>query len=110
MISIELVELGPLVERALTLQQGRALADSGVVTAAPSPYQQGIWLVGPARKVGAARIGDIEIHVKPKVDIARLLFLLGYSEYAAAWQPETVPIAESLGPRPRHRAGAVAAD
>ena len=95
MISIELVELGPLVERALTLQQGRVLADSGVVTAAPSPYQQGIWLVGSGRKVGAARIGDIEIDVKPKVDIARLLFLLGYSEYAAAWQPETVPIAES---------------
>ena len=95
MISIDLVELGPLVERAFTLQQGRALADSGVVTAAPSPYQQGIWLVGPARKVGAARISDIEIHVKPKVDIARLLFLLGYSEYAAAWQPETVPIVES---------------
>ena len=95
MISIELVELGPLVERALTLQQGRALADSGVVTAMPSPYQQGIWLVGPASKIGAARIGNIEIHIKPKVDVARLLNLLGYSGYAAAWQPETIPIAES---------------
>jgi 5-methylcytosine-specific restriction enzyme subunit McrC len=44
--------------------------------------------------VGAARIGDIEIRVKPKVKIARLLFLLGYSKHGAAWRPETVPMDE----------------
>ena len=61
----------------------------------PSAYRPGVWLVGPAGKVGAARIGDIEIRIKPKVEIARLLFLLGYAQYAAAWQPDTVPVAEA---------------
>ncbi len=95
MISIELDELGPLVERSLTPEQGRTLASSGVVTATPSPFRPGAWLIGPAGKVGAARIGDVEIRVKPKVPIARLLFLLGYSRHATAWRPETVPLDEA---------------
>lgn len=94
MNSIELDELSPAIERALTPTQGRSLADSGVVNAAPSPYYPGIWRIGPAGKVGAARIGNIEIRIKPKVPIARLLFLVGYSKHAAAWRPETVPVAE----------------
>ena len=92
---VELDELGLGVERLLTPEQGRSLADSAVVTAAPSPYRSGAWQIGPAGKVGAARVGDIEIHIKPKVPIARLLFLVGYARHAAAWQPETVPAAEA---------------
>jgi 5-methylcytosine-specific restriction enzyme subunit McrC len=92
---IELDELGPGVERLLAPEQGRSLAGSGVVTAAPSPYRPGAWQIGPAGKVGVARVGGIEIHIKPKVPIARLLFLVGYSRHAAAWQPQTVPVAEA---------------
>jgi 5-methylcytosine-specific restriction enzyme subunit McrC len=93
--SIELDELGPGVERLLTPEQGRSLAASGVVTATPSPYRPGAWQIGPAGKVGAARVGGIEIHIKPKVPIARLLFLVGYALHAAAWRPETVPVADA---------------
>jgi 5-methylcytosine-specific restriction enzyme subunit McrC len=93
-IPVELDELGPRAELPLTLEQGRALADSGVVTAVPSAYRPGAWQVGPAGKVGAARIGDIEIRIKPKVEIGRLLFLLGYACHGATWQPDTVPVAE----------------
>jgi 5-methylcytosine-specific restriction enzyme subunit McrC len=92
---IELDELGPGVERPLTPEQGRSLAASGVVTAVPSLYSPGVWQIGPAGKVGSARVGEIEIHIKPKVDIARLLFLVGYAQHAAAWRPETVPVAEA---------------
>ena len=92
---VELDEVGPGVERLLTPGQGRSLAGSGVVTAAPSPYRPGAWQIGPAGKVGAARVGGIEIHIKPKVPIARLLFLVGYALHTAAWRPETVPMAEA---------------
>ena len=109
-IPVELDELGPRAELRLTLEQGRALADSGVVTAVPSACRPGVWQVGSAGKVGAARIGDMEIRIKPKVDIARLLFLLGYAQYAAAWQPDTVLSPRGRRPSARHRAGAVAAD
>jgi 5-methylcytosine-specific restriction enzyme subunit McrC len=93
-ISIELDELGPRAELPLTPEQGRALAASGVVTAAPSAFRPALWLVGPAGKVGATRIGDTEIRIRPKVEIARLLFLVGYAQHGAAWQPDTVPVAE----------------
>ena len=110
MIPVELDELGPRAELPLTLEQGRALAASGVVTAVPSAYHPGVWLVGPAGKVGAAQIGDIEIRVKPKVEIARLLFLLGYAQHAAAWQPDTVPVAEAADLVPVVASGTVATD
>lgn len=95
MTSIQLGELGPAAELRLTSEQGRSLAGSGVVHATPAPYSAGVWQVGAAGKVGAARIGDIEIQIRPKVPIARLLFLVGYSQHAAAWRPETVPVAEA---------------
>jgi 5-methylcytosine-specific restriction enzyme subunit McrC len=92
---IEIGELDPAIEIQLTQEQGRALASSDVVTAVPSPYSAGLWQVGPARKVGAARVGDVEVHIKPKVAIVRLLFLVGYSQHGAQWRPEAVPIAEA---------------
>lgn len=90
MISIELGELAPAPEMRLTDDQGARLARSGVVTAAPSPYVPRTWLIGPAGKVGAARIGDIEIHIAPKLPVGRLLFLAGYAEHGAAWSDEDV--------------------
>ena len=93
MSTIELDELGPPLELPLTVEEGRALAFSGVVSAVPSPYRPGIWLVSAAGKVGAARIGSVEVFIRPKVEIARLLFLLGYAEHGGAWQQDTVRVA-----------------
>lgn len=95
MTELELDELGPAAELALTPDQGRLLAASGVVSATPSPYDSGRWLVGPAGKVGAARVGDVVVRIKPKVEIARLLFMLGYSLHGAAWQPSAVDLGEA---------------
>jgi 5-methylcytosine-specific restriction enzyme subunit McrC len=92
---VELDELGSPVELPLTPEQGRSLASSGVASAVPSTFRPGFWLIGPAGKVGAAWVGGLEIHIRPKVPIARLLFLAGYSQHAAAWRPETVPVAEA---------------
>jgi 5-methylcytosine-specific restriction enzyme subunit McrC len=96
-IEIDLAELGPPVERALTLTQGRMLAASEVVTAVPSLDQPGWWLVGPNGKIGAARIGDAVVRIQPKVEISRLLFLLGYSIHGAAWRAEAVDVSTSPG-------------
>ncbi len=97
MTRIELTELSPDTDWPLTAAQGRRLARSGVVRAAPSPYDPQSWLVGPAGKVGAARIGDIEVRITPKVPIGRLLFLVGYAQHGAAWRPEDVPLPEAPG-------------
>jgi 5-methylcytosine-specific restriction enzyme subunit McrC len=99
-LPIELTELGEPVEVSLTTDQARLLAASGVVSAVPTRDRPGRWLVGPAGKVGAARIGDLTVAITPKVEIARLLFLLGYSAHGPAWQPSAVDVgtAEDLVP------------
>lgn len=97
MTRIDLTETGPDSEWRLTPVQGRLLARSSVVRSVPSPYEPGSWLIGPAGSVGAARIGDVEVHIAPKVPIARLLFLVGYAQHGAAWRLEDVPLAEVTG-------------
>jgi 5-methylcytosine-specific restriction enzyme subunit McrC len=96
-IRIELSETGPDTAWRLTPVQGRRLARSGVVRAVPSPYEPGSWLVGSGRKVGAARVGDVEVSITPKVAIRRLLFLAGYAQHGAAWRLEDVPLQEDAG-------------
>jgi 5-methylcytosine-specific restriction enzyme subunit McrC len=99
-IPVNLVEHGAQVEQALTLEQGQSLARSKVVSAVPSPYRNGTWLIGPLNQVGAARIGDLQVSIEPKVSISRLLFLVGYASHGVTWLADTVPVdqAEDLIP------------
>ena len=94
-LEIDLTELGPPAEAELSADQGRMLASSGIVTAVPSLYRPGWWAVGSSGRVGAARVGDVVIRVRPKVAIARLLFLLGYSMHGSAWQSSAVNLDEA---------------
>lgn len=95
MTRIELGELGPAAVTALEPDQGRLLERSGVVTAVPSAFTPGKWLVGPVGKVGAARVGDVEIHITPKLPIARLLFMAGYAIKGAAWRQDDVGLSQA---------------
>ncbi|RLV09835.1 restriction endonuclease [Streptomyces griseocarneus] len=64
---------------------GRALAAGRFVDAAPDPYASGHWLLRAGSKVGAITVNDPDsgaaftIRIHPKVAVARLFFLLGYS-------------------------------
>jgi 5-methylcytosine-specific restriction enzyme subunit McrC len=91
-IRIELDELGPAKEVRLNGGEGRRLAASGLVEATPSLNDAEVWLIRAAGKVGVARIGDIEVWVRPKVPIDRLLFLLGYALDPKGWRDETVDL------------------
>ncbi|MEU5769556.1 restriction endonuclease [Streptomyces asoensis] len=82
---IELVEHAAAVGVALPDAVGRALAAGDIVDAAPDPYVSGRWSLKAGSKVGAVAVavpgddGPITVRVTPKVSIARLFFLLGYS-------------------------------
>jgi 5-methylcytosine-specific restriction enzyme subunit McrC len=89
MTVLRLREVGPAVPVVLNAEQARRLAAAGVVEVRPGPAAN-LWLVRAANKVGAARIGDIELRIEPKVPIARLLFLLGYARDPRGWRDETV--------------------
>ena len=64
---------------------GRALAAARIVDAAPDPYTPGFWSLRAGSKVGAVAVAvpgggeRVTVRITPKVPIARLFFLLGYS-------------------------------
>jgi 5-methylcytosine-specific restriction enzyme subunit McrC len=93
---IRVRETGPPVQVHLSADDARRLAASEVVEVRPGPAA-GVWSVRAGRKVGAARIGGVELHIEPKVPIARLLFLVGYARNPKGWRDESVPLSEHAG-------------
>ena len=91
MIELHLVEGGDPVTRPLDDTVGEALARSLAVAA--TRVGGGEWEIGPTTKVGVASIGDVTVWIRPKVDIARLLFLLGYA-HKPGWRRDTVAMSE----------------
>lgn len=69
------------------------------------PIGGGHWRLLPAGRVGAVRAANLDVQVRPKTGIARLLFLLGYAadpgfrpeDVSAVTEPELWPaLAESV--------------
>lgn len=75
------------VVRELTDRQAELLAGTRLVQMHRAGETQ--WRLVPNGRVGAIRAGTLEIRVKPKVGIARLMFLLGYAKNPG-FRPETV--------------------
>ncbi|MEU0243410.1 restriction endonuclease [Streptomyces sp. NPDC006235] len=99
--SVELVEHAPATRLALPDAVGRALAASDVVDAVPDPYTPGFWSLRAGSKVGAVAITapdggtPVTVRVRPKVSIARLFFLLGYTlDPRRSWRDGEVEVAE----------------
>lgn len=83
----ELDPRGQVVQ--LSGAQATALDHTGLVEVRPDGHDT--WRLIPQGKVGAARIGDLQIEVQPKgkVGLAHLLFLLGYTA-DPGFRPELV--------------------
>jgi len=88
---IHLVEGGDSFVGALDDAVGDALAASGAVTA--TRVGGGEWEVAPSTKIGVVSVGDMTVWVRPKVDIYRVLFLLGYAKNPG-WRADQVAMAE----------------
>ncbi|MEU4626836.1 restriction endonuclease [Actinoplanes sp. NPDC023801] len=91
------------VRRQLDDHIASALSSTGLVDVRPDGGNW--WHLIPTGKVGAVRIGDLDVQVRPKTGIARLLFLLGYAldpgfrpeDVTAVAEPDLWPaLAESL--------------
>ncbi|GLU49006.1 McrC family protein [Nocardiopsis ansamitocini] len=105
---IELVEHAPATGHPLPAAIGQALAATSIVTASPDPYTPGRWLLRAGSKVGAFSISTsdgagepVTVRIMPKVPIARLFFLLGYSiNPGGSWREEHVEVGEQDGVLP----------
>jgi 5-methylcytosine-specific restriction enzyme subunit McrC len=78
------------VEVELTAEVAAALAKSDVVSVAPRG--RGRWWLTAQDKVGAAKVAGVELHIRPKMPISRLFFLLGYARNPHGWREEDVHV------------------
>lgn len=75
---VELAELDSAGVRCeLSGRQAAALDTTGLVSVRPDG--DGWWRLIPNGRAGAVRIDGLDVEVRPKVGISRLLFLLGYA-------------------------------
>lgn len=85
--------------RILTVDEAAALSDTKLVEVRPDGNE--VWRLLPRGYVGAARVGDKQVQVRPKgkVGIANLIFLLGYAA-DPGFRPEDVvgDVEEDLWP------------
>ncbi|HEX6077828.1 MAG TPA: restriction endonuclease [Micromonosporaceae bacterium] len=93
MTRILLREAGRERQIALSAPQARRLAAARVVELRPG-VDTDSWLVRAGHMVGAARIGDVEVRIAPKVPVDRLLFLMGYARHPDRWREDRVNLSE----------------
>lgn len=86
---LELTEGQPSKPVALTDDEARALLECelGAVSRAPGARA---WDVQAGRKVGVARIGDLQVVVRPKIPVDRLVFLMSYARQPKFWRDRPV--------------------
>lgn len=87
-----LTENGEPVKAALTETEAATLNAIGLAQATRTA-QPGIWLLTPGRKVGTVQIGpSLQASVTPKVNIDRLMFMMGYARDPSFWRDEPVTV------------------
>ncbi|MGD9485203.1 restriction endonuclease [Streptomyces sp. TRM70308] len=101
--SVHLVEHAPATSHVLADGIGRVLAAGRIVDASPDSYAPGRWLLRAGSKVGAVCVSGVDgesvtVRVTPKVPIARLFFLIGYSrDPSGGWREGQVEVVERRG-------------
>jgi 5-methylcytosine-specific restriction enzyme subunit McrC len=90
-MDVHLLEGGDPVVRRLDDAAGEALTVSGAVIATRAGGGQ--WELAPSTKVGVVTVGEATIWIHPKIDIARILFLLGYAR-TPGWSDDVAAMAE----------------
>lgn len=88
---VALTEYGEPGVAALTGTQAQVLAASGLVEPVRTDDPQW-WELRPGGRVGAVRVGSVEVQVAPKVPIERIVFMLGYRVRGISWQETPVPV------------------
>src|SRR4051812_29753580 len=80
---------------ALTAGTARALHDTGAVQVS-SALGGGDTVLQARSTVGAVRVGTgddaVELHVRPKVGVSRLVWLLGHARNQSGWREDDVQV------------------
>lgn len=76
-----------VVELSSAEAEALASAELAVVSSTPGSAD---WLVAAGTKVGVARVGDLQVSIRPKIAIDRLVFLMGYATKPTFWRNHSV--------------------
>lgn len=94
---LDLTENQPPRPFELSADEAEALAsaDLAVVTRTPG---SSTWEVAAGRKVGVAQLGKLQVVVRPKISVDRLVFLMGYARQPQFWRdsPALLDVAPDL--------------
>lgn len=88
---VELREYGEPAEIRLDLEQARALGAAGLVDVVATGEGDS-WLLMPTGRVGAVACGDLQVRVEPKIEIDRIVFMLGYALRGVTWRDLQVEV------------------
>ena len=86
---VELIAWGTTTESGLAHDDIRALSASAAVAVSPG-WMPGTWELRAGPQVGVISFGDIEVHIRPRISIARLIYLLGYVHDQEFWNDDPV--------------------
>ncbi|MDF9717341.1 hypothetical protein [Nocardioides sp. ChNu-99] len=89
MSPLTLVEGEPAKVVRLSNAHAEALdsAELAIVTRAPGSED---WLVAAGTKIGVVRVGQLQVNIRPKIRIDRLVFLMGYATKPRFWRNHSV--------------------
>lgn len=82
-----------LVELSRTTAEALATAGVAVVMPTLDPLR---WEVAAGNQVGAARVNGLQVVIQPKIDINRLVFLMGYALRPDHWRGDLVSLDPEL--------------
>lgn len=88
---LELTEGAPSVLLPLTAVEAEAINRMELAVAVRTA-DAGVWEVTVSGKVGVARIGNLQLTVRPKIGIDRLIFLMGYAQSPSFWRDTDVDL------------------
>ena len=89
MTTIDLAAWGSADVRGLSETQARALATTGAVTVTPG-WSPDSWTVAAGPFVGVICAEDVELRIRPRITVSRLIFLMGYAQDPRAWRDDPV--------------------
>src|SRR5215469_16793591 len=87
MTTVGLTAWSTVEARGLTLGQARALSATGAVTVAPG-WTSGTYAVTAGPHVGVLHADGVELRIRPRISVARLVFLLGYAQDPRTWRDD----------------------
>lgn len=86
---LTLIEGEPARAIQLSPAEAEALGSAELAVVSRTPGSPD-WLVAAGTKVGVVRVGELQVSIRPKIAIDRLVFLMGYATKPTFWRNHSV--------------------